>query len=162
MRYMIIFVSFVMCGCSSQKGWHCQRILTGENDYDALRVVYTARDKSNDIEVEILKTNLIHTLSLTVHGQPIPSSENHPGHSLVRITIDDQSFKELASLHAGGQRLKLSPSLQEKIISQLRNGGAVEIELPGYKRTIDASNFPDLVKKIDEPSHFRNPIRLPF
>ncbi len=116
----------------------------------------------NEIEVEILKTQAICVLSLAVHGQPVRACENDPSHTLVNVRIGEKTFRELATLHAGGQRIKLSAPLQEAMLAQFRTGGAVEIELPGYKKKIAAGNFPDLASQLDEPPLFENPIQLPF
>ncbi len=142
--------------------WLSQRIAAGDSQYDSWRLVYPAHDKVNEIEVEILKTKGLYTLSLAVHGQPIRPCESDPKHAFVKVRIGEECFRELASLHAGGQRLKLSPSLQEAIIAQLQGGGEVNIELPGYSRKITADNFPDLAKELENPSHFHNPIQLSF
>lgn len=149
-------------GCINSHPWILQRIAAGDVQYDSRRVIYPARDKVNDIEVEILKTQNLCVLSLAVHGQPVPSCENDPSHTFVNVRIGEKSFRELASLHAGGQRIKLSTDLQQAILAQFRTGGAVEIELPGYKKKIAAGNFPDLAGQLDEPPLFENPIQLPF
>lgn len=149
-------------GCVNSQAWVLQRIAAGDVQYDSRRVIYPARDKVNDIEVEILKTQAICVLSLAVHGQPVRSCENDPSHTLVNVRIGEKTFRELATLHAGGQRIKLSAPLQEAMLAQFRTGGAVEIELPGYKKKIAAGNFPDLASQLDEPPLFENPIQLPF
>ncbi len=158
----LVLLSFLFASCAQTRVWQCQRIATGEMQYDSLRIVCPAQDKVNDIEVEVLKTDLVCTVMLCVHGQPLTPSKNHPHHTPVHVKIADKSFKELASLHSGGQRVKLSPALQEAILAQLRAGGFVEIELAGYKKRIDADNFPGFCKMLDSPPHFQNPIQLAF
>lgn len=160
---LYVAASFLLgTGCVNSRIWLHQRLATGDTQYDSHRVVYPAKDKANDIEVEILKTDSICTLFLSVHGQPVTSCENDPEHAPVRVKIRDETFTELALLHAGGQRLKISEALQEAILAQLRAGGSVEIELPGYKRKVAAANFPDLIGKLDQTPFFEDAVRLSF
>jgi hypothetical protein len=159
----VFFVSLLLLtSCLAQHRWLTQRIATGNTQYDSLRLYYPALDKVNDIEVEILKTNEMCSLSLAVHGQPVPACEGDPEHALIRVKIADASITERASLHAGGQRIQPSSTLQEAILRHLRSGGAIEIELHGYRKKILADNFPQLAEQLDDLPHFRNPIRLPF
>ena len=151
-----------MAGCAQSHQWKSQQITTGDLQYDSLRVIYPARDKVNDIEVEVLKTEQMCTLTLVVHGQPIPASAHDPKQASVRVKIADKIYHELAALREGGQRVKPSPALQEAILASLRAGGSIEIELPGYKKKIIASNFPDLAHKLDAPPHFNIPVRVLF
>ncbi len=159
MRFVLAFFfsTLLFTSCIHQHSWLTQRIATGDVQYDSLRVYYPAQDKVNDIEVEILKTKATCSLTLSVHGGPIPPCENDPEHTYLRVKFAGRDIiTEKASLHAGGQRIRPSQSLQEEIINHLRSGGAVGIALQGYRTTIEPDNFPQLAPQLDELPHFRD------
>jgi len=148
--------------CSSSSHWSVQHQHTGNADFNSSKLSYYAPDKVNGIDLEILSQEQSMRIYLNVHSRRIPAFKGNPQEALIKITVEDQVFELIGARHQGGQRLLLPESILGILISQLKEGKSIFIELEGYSGIIHGEQFAKKFQKIAHPPAFESPFHLPF
>ncbi len=154
-------ILLLLAGCQSTSSWAVSHIQAGDASYNSSRLSYHVRDIVNEVGVEMIWAQGEINTYLVVHAQTIPPYQGHPQKALVVIESGETKIRDLADLHAGGQRLLLASHLQSALIALLEQNQIVTISLEGYKVRLDPKDFAQQYGKLKaEP--LTNPFQLPF
>lgn len=151
----------LMASCAKSTSWKADHIHTGDTAYNSTKLFYPTRDRVNGADVEILFVEDHITSYLQVHSQMIPPYQGNPKEALVSFKVGDVVFSGVAQRHEGGQRVRLTPDLQEQLLQALQAKKSVQLQLEGYQTLITAEEFPKLFQE-SQKTPIRNPFQLPF
>jgi hypothetical protein len=134
MKY-ISFTLLLLCGCSGAQGlWTIDSISTGEKAYDIARIRY-AQDPLQPLGFEITQVGDRTEAFLSL------SRFRLEGDATIFFTIGGQTFEELAPVHEGGMRLRLSTETTGRLIQALQDGQKVAIVLDDFEELLDPEGF---------------------
>lgn len=145
----------LLASCSGRSDWNVSYLSTGSQEFNSAKLSLPTTDRVHGMDVEFIQTELGIRTYLQVHSHPV--SKN----IIVTIKAKDHEMKETAILHEGGQRILLPPELQEFLLSSLKEGKSVTIEIPGYQTTLSTEGFAARLEKMENPP-FKLPFKLPF
>jgi len=149
-------VLFLLSGCQRYSQWQYHHI--SQKQTDSTRILYRSKNPASGIDVEMMKSHGELTTYLQVHSTPLPSRE---GKAEVQIQSGDKNVTFWAHLHEGGQRIRLTDSLQTALISSLAEGNPVTLQLQGYRETIYPKHFEKVFQNLNHPP-YKIPIHLPL
>lgn len=156
-----VILLFVLAGCAKTDNWAVDRIQAGDKQFDSAKLSFPTQDIVNGVDLELLCIQGKIRSYLQVHSQTIPPYQGDPKAALVLLQVGDETFAGIAFRHEGGQRVRLSENLQDRIISALKENKSVTIRLEGYKAVVSSQEFG---KHFEEIQNFpiKNPFQLPF
>ena len=152
---------FVLACCTQTTDWNVSYLTAGSKEFNSAKLFLPAKDPVNGMDVEFLQTKLGVRAYLQVHSHPTVPYEGNTHETWVRLKTDQDQLNGPAVRHEGGQRIFLSPPMQEFLLSSLKKGKVVVIELTGYKATVSAQGFKKEFEEMQNPP-FNFPIHLPF
>lgn len=129
-----VSILLFLCSCStSSNNWQIDQISAGNPVYDSTRLRYAS---SAPITLEMLRVgnDIDAFLSLT-------RFRIKEGKVKVHFTTPAGSFEDLALVHEGNMRVRLSQEATERLIDSLRNGEKVTILLDGFEQTLEPGKF---------------------
>ncbi|NGX27368.1 MAG: hypothetical protein K940chlam6_01302 [Chlamydiae bacterium] len=141
-----IWALLLLSSCQRHSQWQCHHI--NEKTAKATRVLYRSEDPVQGIDVEMIQADGELATYLQVHSQPLLPSEEDPEKTEVTITTAQSEMTFLAPFHRGAQRVRLSEELQTQLISILKEGNPITLELTGYRETIDPERFQKVFKRM--------------
>ncbi|NGX59213.1 MAG: hypothetical protein KR126chlam3_00360 [Chlamydiae bacterium] len=156
---LVLLLTLLTTSCQRHSQWQYHHI--NEKTANATRVLYRSTDPVQGIDVEMIEADGQLATYLQVHSQPLLPSHEDPQKTEVKIYTTHGEKTFLAHYHLGEQRVRLSEVLQAELISVLKEGNPVTLELVGYRETIDPSHFQKVFQRSNQkaPSAF-NRIRL--
>lgn len=154
-------ILILLNSCAKTDHWSVSRIHTGDEKFDSAKLLFPAYDVVNGIDLELLCIQGKIRSYLQVHSQTIPPYQGNLKAALVTLEIGDETFKDTAFRHEGGQRLRLSQALEDCLLDALKENKTVTIHLEGYKTSVSAEKFLKNFKELQN-SPIKNPFQLPF
>jgi len=154
-----LFLCFILlAACQRQENWHFKQIPT-KKTASCRRITYYSKDPICGIDVELIYANEELVTYLQIRSTPLKSTSENA----IQVTIQSEGKAShfLGKVHRGSQRIRLTPDLQTHLLSLLKEGKPLIIEIPGYRETIDPKRFEKVFKKL-ESSSFRIPFHLPI
>jgi hypothetical protein len=158
---ILVILLFVLAGCAKTDNWAVDRIQAGDKQFDSAKLSFPTQDIVNGVDLELLCIQGKIRSYLQVHSQTIPPYQGDPKAALVLLQVGDETFAGIAFRHEGGQRVRLSENLQDRIISALKENKSVTIRLEGYKTVVSSQEFGKHFEEIQN-SPIKNPFQLPF
>ncbi len=152
----------VLSSCERQDPWTLQTIRAGNSDFNSSKLAYATEDQVNGLDLEILSSKKELRIALLVHSHPVPAYDLDEKKALVKISSPEKQIVTLASRREGGQRLILPEKVHPFILSTLKNGEPLTLQVPGYKSTVMPKKFSTLLEKLEHPSPFELIIHLPM
>lgn len=161
MKYLLIPVLIFLAACAKTNNWAVSHIQTGDAEFDSSKLSFPTHDAVNGIDLEMLCIHGQVRSYLQVHSQTVPPYQGNLKKALVTLQIGDETFTETAFRHEGGQRIRLSATLQDRLLAALKENKSVTIRLEGFKTVISAEEFLNRFKEF-QGSPIKNPFQLPF
>ncbi len=144
----ILAIALASNSCSNKGNWKVDKINSGSTLHSSTRISSLSNKASNQIHLEIFKLQEGTRGYIFSKSHPIPCFEQNPTQTALTIKTDDEILFYLGARHEGGQRILLPPDALEKIISSLKNGISITIEVPGAETTLNPKGFPKDTKKL--------------
>lgn len=159
---MLPFLLFLLflAGCSHSDSWHYAHLKTADSQYDAKKLAFLNPDKVNGIDMEILLVQETLHIYLNVHSTPILSHYRDAKQALVTIRTGEERMQLLAFRHEGGKRILLPETIYPTLLSTLRAGTPILIELEGYRATVEGKGFEEKFHKLQKGSSFSIPLKF--
>ncbi len=156
MKYLPLIL-LLLTSCASKDPWQVSYIQTGDFHYNSSKLSFQAKDRSAGIDVEMIYLqNTLYTY-LYVHHQLIPPVQDNPKIAAITLETCDETFSGLGIRHEGGQKVQLSPELQQVLIHNLKEGKSVTVRLQGFSAELPSEKFTTYFKKLQKsPLYFLN------
>ncbi len=119
-------------------------------------LTYHDVDPNYGIALEMVVGSEETSFYLDVHSHPIPPYADNPKEAIVTLSTGDEKYVVMAMRREGGQRLIVPKEAHAFILSTLRQGLPLTIQLEGYTTTIDSKNF-KAIKELKELAHEPHP-----
>jgi len=158
---MLISIVFFLGSCTNSSRWNLDHVQTSNSRFSSSKLFFTAKDRSNGIDVEILKTKSALRVYLSVHSQAVPTYRGDPKKALAVLFYENQKHSFIVARHEGGQHFLLSDADADLLISLLEKEVPVTIKLPGYSTQVSPEEFSIQFEKLHHNT-FANPFHLPF
>lgn len=154
-------LSLLLLGaCSKQNQWAYDHIDSVHKEHSSSKLSYIPSDHYNGIDVDWVQTTDLLKVYLNVHSTPIPPYQGESKSAKVLFNIGDSTHAFVGYRFEGGQKILLDETATHLLNEALEKRLPVTIALVGYKTTIDGSQFPEQIKKLDTVSKWN--IDLPF
>lgn len=148
--HLFFWLLLLLASCQRNAQWQYHNI--HETTSKTTRIHYRSHDPVQGIDIEMIKADGEMITYLQVHSQPIVPSEDCTEKALVKMVTNKKQKTFLASIHRGGQRVRLSEILQTELISSLAEGNPVTLELSGYRESVNPTYFKQVFGKLSEKS----------
>ena len=148
-------------GCTQNTDWSVSYLTSSNTEFSSARLFFPTKDWVNGIDVEFVQTSDGLHAYLQVHSHPIPPYLDNPKEALVNLQTENNSCCGAAIRREGGQKILLSPILQDFLLSSLKEGKSVTMELVGYETVILADGFNEHLYEMQNRP-FDYPFHLPF
>jgi|GEM_PF-2789930 len=135
----------LFASCQRHSQWQCTHVK--ETACESSRILYRSEDPVQGIDIEMIHTDGELSTYLQVHSEPLFVTEKT---SPVVIKSIRGEMSSMATSHRGAQRVRLNDDLQTELISALKEGYLVDIELSGYRETIDPSRFQKVFARLEK------------
>lgn len=152
-----LIILLLLASCAREDNWRVSYIRTGDADFNSSKLTYL----SHGIDLELMQTPIGFRSYLKVHSHPAAPHQGNPKKAFVSMQTEKDFLQDVAARHEGGQKIVLPPSLEEFLLTSLKEGKSVTIEISGYKITISPEAFEKRFHEMQNPP-LHSPFHLPF
>ncbi len=149
-------ISLLLLTACTSSHWAVDEIPSGRGAPAFVRLSYPASDPIHGIDLEILQEGAY----LAVHSTPVAAIKGDPHAVHVCLRSKGHQSKGTAYRLQGGQRFRLSSEMRNEIISYLREGEEITIQLNGYRTILKSEDFEKKYAAFLHPRSWDVPLRF--
>lgn len=137
---------FLTLGCSQKQSWQLDSIASGNAIFDSARLIYADAGQS-PLRLEIIRLGEEEEGFISLLRYRFTSSAETACFIEAQFVINGECRQARLPLLEGSMKLRIPPSVTEKLIEALQEGHKIDILLDGFKQEIDPTGFPDLYRQ---------------